>query len=81
MIMNMKRNLTIMMLLLLALTTWAQGGSALDQLKADPKKSYGTDYPYQFAPTGNCTFEADFAVAVLLHLVKHPIPQPAVWYL
>ena len=39
-----------MMLLLLALTTWAQGGSALDQLKADPKKSYGTDYPYQFAP-------------------------------
>ena len=41
----------------------------------------GQRYPYQFAPTGNCTFEADFAVAVLLHLVKHPIPQPAVWYL
>ena len=45
----MKRNLTIVMLLLLALTTWAQGNGALDQLKADPKKSYGTDYPYLFA--------------------------------
>ena len=44
----MKRNLTIVMLLLLAMTTWAQGSSALDQLKADPKKSYGTDYPYLF---------------------------------
>ena len=46
--MNMKRNLTIVMLLLVALTVWAQGNGALDQLKADPKKSYGTDYPYLF---------------------------------
>ena len=45
----MKRNLTIVMLLLLALTTWAQGSAALDQLKGDPRKSYGTDYPYSFA--------------------------------
>ena len=45
----MKRNLTIVMLLFVALTTWAQGSTALDQLKADPKKSYGTDYPYLFA--------------------------------
>ena len=37
------------MLLFVALTTWAQGSTALDQLKADPKKSYGTDYPYLFA--------------------------------
>ncbi len=45
----MKRNLTIVMLLLLAMTTWAQGSAALDQLKGDPRKSYGTDYPYSFA--------------------------------
>ena len=45
----MKRKLTIVMLLLLALTTWAQGSAALDQLKGDPRKSYGTDYPYSFA--------------------------------
>lgn len=46
--MNMKRHLTIAMLLLLALTTWAQGSAALDELKADPRKAYGTDYPYEF---------------------------------
>ena len=46
--MNMKRHLTIVMLLLLALTTWAQGSAALDELKADPRKAYGTDYPYEF---------------------------------
>lgn len=46
--MNMKRNLTIVMLLLLALTVCAQGSGVLDQLKSDPRKSYGTDYPYPF---------------------------------
>ena len=44
----MKRNLTIVMLLLLALTAGAQGNAVLDQLKGDPRKSYGTDYPYSF---------------------------------
>ena len=33
----------------LAITSWAQGSSAIDQLKADPRKAYGTDYPYEFA--------------------------------
>ena len=46
--MNMKRYLTIVVLLLLAMTTWAQGSAALDELKADPRKSYGTDYPYEY---------------------------------
>ena len=32
----------------MAVTSWAQSSSALDQLKADPRKSYGTDYPYTF---------------------------------
>ena len=31
---------------LLPLLSWGQQVSALDQLKADPRKSYGTDYPY-----------------------------------
>ena len=35
-------------LLLLTLTTWAQGSAALDELKADLRKSYGTDFPYEF---------------------------------
>jgi len=46
----MKNILTSMLMLLLTLTVGAQN-SALDQLKADPKKAYGTDYPYQ--PQGN----------------------------
>ena len=44
----MKRHLTIAVLLLLTLTTWAQGSAALDELKADLRKSYGTDFPYEF---------------------------------
>ena len=36
------------MLCLCTVMAWAQGTSALDQLKADPRKAYGTDYPYQF---------------------------------
>ena len=44
----MKRLLTILLLVPLAMMAWAQGTSALDQLKADPRKAYGTDYPYQF---------------------------------
>jgi hypothetical protein len=31
---------------LLPLLSWGQQVSALDELKADPRKSYGTDYPY-----------------------------------
>ena len=46
--MNMKRYLTIVVLLLLAMTTWAQGSAALDELKAVPRKAYGTDFPYEF---------------------------------
>ena len=49
MIMNMKRHLTIVMLLLLALSTWAQGVAALDELKADLRKAYGTDFPYEYS--------------------------------
>ena len=47
--MNMKRHLTIVMLLLLALSTWAQGVAALDELKADLRKAYGTDFPYEYS--------------------------------
>ena len=42
----MKRIFHILLLLGIVLTTWAQGNSALEQLKAAPRKAYGTDYPY-----------------------------------
>ena len=44
---SMKRQLTILALTLLTLTAGAQSTPALEQLKANPRKAYGTDYPYQ----------------------------------
>ena len=43
----MKRFLIAMMLCLMTVTSWGQGISALDQIKANPRKSYGNDYPYK----------------------------------
>ena len=37
-----------LVLLFIAVTLCAQTVSPLDELKADPRKSYGTDYPYSF---------------------------------
>ncbi|MCR5351457.1 MAG: hypothetical protein K6E35_03055 [Bacteroidales bacterium] len=44
----MRHYLPILLLVLTTLTGWAQQVPALDQLQADPKKAYGTDYPYLF---------------------------------
>ena len=41
----MRRFFTLLLLVGLSLTAWAQGGSALEQLRQDPRKSYGNDYP------------------------------------
>ena len=43
-----KRTLTISVFIAFVLTAWAQSVSPLEQLKADPRKAYGTDYPYEF---------------------------------
>ena len=47
----MKKFLTLMTCLVLCLMAMAQQTNVLDQLKSDPKKAYGTDYPYAFAPS------------------------------
>ena len=59
----MKRIFHVLILWTIALSSWAQGVSALDQVKADPRKAYGTDYPYSFekvtltkAPSGYTPF-------------------------
>ena len=44
----MKKTILLLVTLLMAVTSWAQNSSALDQLKSDPRKSYGMDYPYTF---------------------------------
>ena len=44
---TMLRVCTVCVLCLMATMAWGQRLSAIDQLKADPRKAYGTDYPYQ----------------------------------
>ena len=44
----MKKTVLLLMTLLMAVASWAQGSPALEQLKADPRKGYGMDYPYTF---------------------------------
>ena len=44
----MKKLTTLLLLAFVTVMSWAQTSQVLDQLKADPKKSYGTDYPYLF---------------------------------
>lgn len=46
----MKTILTTLFLWGFALSTWAQSISPIEQLKADPRKAYGTDYPYSSEP-------------------------------
>ncbi|MBO7418208.1 MAG: hypothetical protein J6U14_04660 [Bacteroidaceae bacterium] len=43
----MKRHLITLFMAIFALASWAQGNDAFDQLKADPWKAYGNDYPYE----------------------------------
>ena len=44
----MKRFLATILTAFCAWSAWAQAVPALEQLKADPRKAYGTDYPYGF---------------------------------
>ncbi len=46
--MVMKKALIFCACMLVGMTMWAQGSTALEQLKTDPRKAYGTDYPYKF---------------------------------
>ena len=42
----MKKILTTLFVAVLAATAWAQNRAVLDELSADQRKAYGTDYPY-----------------------------------
>ena len=44
----MKRILTILFLVTLTMTSWAQRANPLDLVKAEPRRAYGTDFPYSF---------------------------------
>ena len=44
----MKRIFSIVLFVTLTMMSWAQRVNPFDQLKADPKRAYGTDFPYSF---------------------------------
>ena len=50
----MRKLFTTLLLVLIATMAWAQSNAVLDQLKADPRKAYGNDYPYKLF-TGKLT--------------------------
>ena len=50
----MRKIFTTLLLMLIVTATWAQSNAVLEQLKADPRKAYGNDYPYQLY-TGKLT--------------------------
>ena len=43
----MKKILTTLFLVLTTSMAWAQTNATLDKLKADPRRAYGNDYPYE----------------------------------
>ena len=45
---NMKRDLMTLLLMVVGTMAIAQNATVLDQLKADPRRAYGGDYPYHF---------------------------------
>ena len=53
-----------------ATTAWGQS-SALDQLKADPRKAYGNDYPYQFNTPSLTKAPSGYKPFYISHYSRH----------
>ncbi len=66
-----KRNLTIIATIFLALSAWAQGSTPLEQLKADPRKAYGTDYPYEFTTRQMTKAPSGYKPFYISHYGRH----------
>ncbi len=66
-----KRILTVLLTTLLAVTVWAQSSSVLDQLKTDPRKAYGTDYPYAFNDVRLTPTPAGYLPFYISHYGRH----------
>ena len=65
----MKRFLTILTLSLLTIAASAQ--SPLEQLKANPRKAYGNDYPYQQDPTTLTKSPKGYKAFYISHYARH----------
>ena len=67
----MKKVLTTITLILLSITVGAQTLSPLEQLKATPRKAYGTDYPYQQDPTTLTKAPKGYKPFYISHYARH----------
>ena len=67
----MKKLFTILLLCLLTMTAGAQRPSALDQLKADPRKAYGNDYPYPTRPVKLTKAPRGYKPFYISHYARH----------
>ena len=67
----MKKTILLLMGVLMAVVAWAQGGSALDQLKADPRRAYGMDYPYTFTNQQQTKAPKGYSPFYISHYGRH----------
>ena len=67
----MKKILNALLLWVIALSTWAQGVSALEQVKADPRKAYGQDYPYSMKPAALTKSPKGYKAFYISHYGRH----------
>jgi len=67
----MKRTLTTLFLALSIFTAGAQRQSALQQLKDDPRKAYGTDYPYHILQPRLTKAPSGYKPFYISHYARH----------
>jgi hypothetical protein len=67
----MKKTLPFILLLLSIVTGWAQNVPALEQLKADPRKAYGNDYPYMFKTVQPTRSPRGYKPFYISHYARH----------
>ena len=67
----MKKIFTTLLFVLVALATQAQVQSALDQLKSDPRKAYGTDYPYYVHTASLTKAPKGYKAFYISHYARH----------
>jgi hypothetical protein len=67
----MKKTLTLLLFVLVVSTSWAQGIAALDELKADPRKSYGTDFPYEYTTSRLTKAPSGYKPFYISHYGRH----------
>jgi len=67
----MKKLFAILTLMVIALSANAQGLSPLEQLKVNPRKAFGTDYPYQQETTTLTKAPRGYKPFYISHYARH----------